>query len=217
MASEGAFDWQVPLFEDVFGARVVRWYGQTEKVAFGSACPDFAGAYHLHPTYGIGEVVDNGTLLGTGFTNWAMPLLRYDTEDRADGVRPACACGMPFRTISGIKGRWDQTILWGIDEEPISTAALNFHDPVFMEFERFQFRQVVPGQATLLLVRPEPGRPERDAIEKARRVLQARVGDRLEIDVEEVSAADLLSERGKVVAVDQRHFPGRATDEGPCR
>ena len=142
LASEGAFDWQVDLFRGVFGAQVVRWYGQTEKVAFAAGCP-LSDGYHALPTYGLLEVV-GGRILGTGFTNRAMPLVRYDTEDVATMASSACACGLPFPKIDNIRGRWDQAYLWGVEDEPISTSALNFHDPVFMALTGFSFVRMNP-------------------------------------------------------------------------
>lgn len=205
LASEGSFDWQVELFREVFDAQVVRWYGQTEKVSFASGCLT-SDAYHVLPTYGLLEVVDD-RILGTGFTNPATPLVRYDTEDGATAGNAECGCGLPFPTLSEIRGRWDQVYLWGADHEPISTSALNFHDPVFMKFDRFQFRQDEPGRA-LLRVSVEDGAVSApSAIEAARLALQARIGDRLLIDVVAVNTNDLLSERGKVVSVDQRYIP----------
>jgi phenylacetate-CoA ligase len=204
LASEGAFDWQVQLFHDAFGAKVVRWYGQTEKVVFGSGCAD-AGGYHVLPSYGLAEVI-GGRIVGTGLTNPAMPLLRYDTEDEGT-LAPSCPCGMPFPWLTNLKGRWDQALLWGVEDEPISTSALNFHDPIFMNFDRFQFRQDAPGRAKLLVTTS----PEREApdslLEQARSTLQARVGDRLQLEVTAVDSEQLLSVRGKVQTVDQRYVP----------
>jgi len=209
LASEGAFDWQVELFRDAFGARIVRWYGQTEKVVFASGCPD-AGGYHVLPTYGMAEVVD-GRLLGTGFTNPAMPLVRYDTED-GGRLAPYCPCGLPFPWLTEVKGRWDQALLWGSGDEPISTSALNFHDPIFMSFDRFQFVQEERGRATLLVTTSSAAGLAGATLERARSVLQARVGDRLILAVAIAEPEQLLSVRGKIQSVDQRYSPDIADE-----
>jgi phenylacetate-CoA ligase len=206
LASEGAFDWQLDLFQSVFNAAIVRWYGQTEKVAFGSGCTVEVGAYHVHPTYGAVERVD-GRLIATGFSNLAMPLLRYDTEDGALRLRNSCGCGLPWPTLSGIEGRWDQMLLFGVDDEPISTSALNFHDPVFMNFERFQFRQIEPGQASLLVVPKVDAVGTSELLIDAQSVLQARVGGRLRITVEAVGSKEVMSALGKGIVVDQQYHP----------
>jgi phenylacetate-CoA ligase len=205
LASEGAFDWQVELFRKVFGATVVRWYGQSEKVAFASGCPTSQG-YHLLPTYGLMEVVD-GKIIGTGFTNPAMPLLRYDTEDLGTLNSPICSCNLSFPFLTHIKGRWDQAMLWGSGDEPISTSALNFHDPVFASFDRFQFRQREQGRVTLLVTGPNTASGRDRLLRDAQAAIQTRVGDRITIDIQLTSTEQLLSRRGKVLSVDQQYFP----------
>ncbi|MGI9120553.1 MAG: phenylacetate--CoA ligase family protein [Acidimicrobiales bacterium] len=202
LASEGAFAWQLELFRRAFDAQVVRWYGQSEKAVFASGCPTSDG-YHVLPTYGLAEIV-GGRVIGTGFTNGAMPLIRYDTEDRARIGQPTCSCGLPFPWLVDIEGRWDQALLWGRSGEPISTSALNFHDPVFANFDRFQFRQGEPGRVTLLVTEPTDDHCPPEVLESARRSLQERVGEALVIDVELCGHEDLLTRRGKVVTVDQR-------------
>lgn len=205
LASEGAFDWQVDLFRRVFDAQVVRWYGQSEKVAFASGCPTTDG-YHVLPTYGMLETVDV-RIVGTGFTNGAMPLFRYDTEDEGRLGAPECSCGLSFPWLSHIKGRWDQALLWGKGEEPISTSALNFHDPIFMSFDRFQFRQDEPGHAILLVTRTTEAAAPVELLRLAQRQLQERVGNSMNIEVRLTEPSALLSHRGKVVTVDQRYEP----------
>ena len=205
LASEAAFDWQLDLMREVFGATVVRWYGQSEKVLFASGCVD-GHSYHVLPSYGLPEAV-GGRLIGTGFTNRAMPLLRYDTEDQGSLSPGPCSCGLPFTILSGVKGRWDQAMLWGANDEPISTTALNFHDRVFEQFSRFQFCQENAGLVKLLVV-PIPGRLDDERLlRSAVDALQRRVGDVLRIEGSYVGEADLLSERGKLAVVDQRYSP----------
>jgi phenylacetate-CoA ligase len=211
LASEGAFDWQLRLFEDVFQAPVIRWYGQSEKVVFAGECARRRSVYHAIPTYGVAEVVD-GRIVGTGLTNAAMPLVRYDTEDAAAPLEPGtdrCACGSPFPALSGIQGRWDQSLVYGADDEPISTAALNFHDDAFAAFDRFQFRQERRGEVELRVTARQ--RPSAADLERARLLLQERVGDRLAVSALLVSSTDLVTSRGKAIVVDQRYRPDART------
>lgn len=202
LASEASFEWQLRVIDEAFGAKIVRWYGQTEKVAFGAECQLGAG-YHIVPTYGIVEVLE-GKIVGSGFTNLAMPLIRYDTEDAGSLTIAPCSCGLPFPRLMNVTGRWTQEMLWGFGDEPISLTALNFHDPVFVEFSRFQFYQAEPGRVTLFVV-PSTTTVDNRALASARDSLQRRVGDRLEIDVAVARSDDLLTERGKALSVVQRY------------
>lgn len=216
LASEGAFDWQLPLLRDVFGAPVVRWYGQSEKVVFAGECPRRTGVYHVTPTYGVAEIVA-GRIVGTGMTNAAMPLVRYDTEDGGtlqspDSEGARCVCGSPFPVLTEIRGRWDQSLVYGADDEPISTAALNFHDSAFAVFDRFQFRQERRGEVELRVAAAR--QPATNDLSRAHRLLQDRVGDRLAVSVTVVSSDDIVSRLGKTVTVDQRYRPAPAQDQG---
>lgn len=79
------------LMEHVFQATVVDYYGQAERVAFAAGLA--GGASYFNPAYGLVEFLplDEGEapigcraleIVGTGFWNDAMPLVRYRTGDR---------------------------------------------------------------------------------------------------------------------------------------
>lgn len=97
------------IMEDIFQCRVLDWYGQAERVAAISLCPQ--GHYHLVEDYSIMELVEspNGLeIVGTSLFNYAMPLLRYRTSDyvriNTENDQP-CDCGSPFRRVDGLFGR----------------------------------------------------------------------------------------------------------------
>jgi phenylacetate-CoA ligase len=78
------------LMEHVFRATVVDYYGQAERVAFAAGLAD--GASYFNPAYGRVELLPLEAeaptgcraleIVGTGFWNDAMPLVRYRTGDR---------------------------------------------------------------------------------------------------------------------------------------
>jgi len=97
-----------------FGCAVFDWYGLNERVAAIGTCEH--GRYHLMSDYSHVELLPAGDgsyeLVGTGFNNLAMPLIRYRT---GDFVRPAprgahCVCGRAFPLIEAIDGRVDEAI-----------------------------------------------------------------------------------------------------------
>lgn len=97
-----------------FGCPVLDWYGQAERVAAVGTCE--RGRYHLIADYAHVELLPAGDgtfeLAGTGFNNFAMPLIRYRT---GDFVRPApagerCVCGRTFPLIEAIAGRDDDAL-----------------------------------------------------------------------------------------------------------
>lgn len=87
-ASEIVYAWQRELVQDVFHCRGFSLYGMAEKVVLASGC-EHTNDYHCIPQYGITEIdPDTKEIIGTGFTNYATPLIRYRTTDVASIPRP---------------------------------------------------------------------------------------------------------------------------------
>jgi phenylacetate-coenzyme A ligase PaaK-like adenylate-forming protein len=100
--------------ERAFGCRVFDWYGQAERVAAIGTCEQ--GRYHLVSDYSHVELLPAADglfeLVGTGFYNLSMPLIRYRCGDL---VRPApegerCECGRSFPLIEEVVGRMDDAV-----------------------------------------------------------------------------------------------------------
>src|SRR5712691_12826559 len=113
-SSETLSDLRRREIESAFGCRVFDWYGQFERVAAIGTCEQ--GRHHLLSDYSYVEMLpaDDGLfeLVGTGFHNLSMPLIRYRC---GDFVRPApaterCACGRSFPLIEEVIGRVDDSI-----------------------------------------------------------------------------------------------------------
>jgi phenylacetate-CoA ligase len=89
------------LMEETFDATVVDYYSQVERVSFAAGVA--VGAYYFNPAYGHVELKTVPAseapaghrafeIIGTGFWNEAMPLVRYRTGDIAivpDSYTPA--------------------------------------------------------------------------------------------------------------------------------
>jgi len=111
--------------EREWGATVYDYYGQAERVCF--AASSRLGEFWFNPAYGrvelasseTDEMTDEGRhtrIIATGFWNSAMPLVRYDTGDRA--IVPTNATENDLRAISlglqpffGIAGRTDEFVI----------------------------------------------------------------------------------------------------------
>lgn len=102
------------LIAERFGCRVFDWYGAFERVAAIGTCEN--GNYHVLEDYGCVEFEPNGdgssNLIGTGFGNRSMPLLRYRTDDVVVPADPGyrCPCGRSFRVVERVLGRADDVI-----------------------------------------------------------------------------------------------------------
>jgi phenylacetate-CoA ligase len=210
--SEIVYPEQRALVERVVRARYFACYGHTEKVVLAAEC-EHAGDYHVWPTYGYFELLDEtgrpvttpgqrGEIVGTGFINYVTPFIRYRTGDFATYVGPRCAaCGREHPLIRDIRGHRTQEMLLLSDGSAVSWTALNMHDDTFERVTRFQFRQQAAGRAELRVV-PAAGFGDADRAQ----ILEAlgrKLEGRLDIELSVVDAIE-PSVRGKAIYVDQR-------------
>lgn len=115
------------FIERRFGAPVHQNYGLNEMGIVAGRCG--AGRYHVHTEHALVEIVDDkghacppgraGRIVVTGLTNFAMPLLRYDTGDLAEPVSGPCACGRTLPSFGEITGRYGRVAYL-----PVGTARL---------------------------------------------------------------------------------------------
>jgi phenylacetate-CoA ligase len=114
LGSETLYPWQREMFQKVFRARLFRWYGHRERCILGGE-QDLPEVYELFPTYGYTELLNNkgewssqhgeeGEIIGTGFYNYAFPLIRYNTHDIAENCLEKTSY-REFMRIRNIKGR----------------------------------------------------------------------------------------------------------------
>lgn len=191
---------QKRLLERVFGCRVFRWYGHSERVvlaAEGRTSPLF----HFWPTYGyveFGEPDPEGfrEVIGTSFHNLAMPLVRYRTGDYvrlADPRTDDGALEFPWPAVAEIAGR-EQEFLVSRTGRRISLTAFNMHDAIFDGLYAVQFFQAEPGRAEFRYVPSADFHGSRlDAIRDG---VQRKLGDDFEIDFREVRETEKTA-RGK--------------------
>jgi phenylacetate-CoA ligase len=202
-SSETLSEAQRTIITEVFRSPVFDQYGSTEQAAYISQCE--AGTYHIHPEYGIVEIVDPdgnaakpgepGELLCTSFTNDAFPLIRYRIGDSAVAAAFSCPCGRQFLSIEGIIGRTDDLILTP-DGRRIGRL-----DPIFKgrpTIREAQIAQVAPERVVVRLV-PARNYATADA-EALLRELAARLGPGVQIRIEQVPAIERTAS-GKFRAV----------------
>ncbi|MBP6789460.1 MAG: phenylacetate--CoA ligase family protein [Candidatus Promineofilum sp.] len=103
-----------------FGCPARETYGMAEYAAAGSDCE--CGRLHLWPEAGHVELLADGDdaplpagaagrLIATGLLNADMPLIRYETGDRATAAAGGCACGRGLPLLAAIEGRVDDVII----------------------------------------------------------------------------------------------------------
>jgi phenylacetate-CoA ligase len=106
--------------ETFWGALVCMTYASTEAATIlGFECTHRTG-YHVNEFDFCVEIVDAdsegyGEVVMTTVSRRVMPLIRYRTGDVARWLPEPCACGLPFRRLSPLRGRVDEQVscAWG--------------------------------------------------------------------------------------------------------
>ncbi len=190
-SSENLYAGQREFIESFFGCRMFSWYGHTENVILAGEC-EVSNQYHIFPEYGVAEVIredgnaaetesEEGELIGTSLDNFAMPLIRYRTDDWATVGAASCACGRQYQLLKETRGRWHQEMLIGKLNNLISVTALNVHTDVFDRAQQIQFFQCEAGKVELRIKR-KSDYSDNDS----RRILAAlaeKIGDTMEISL----------------------------------
>lgn len=151
--SETLYKWQRKLMEESFGSRVFSMYAMNELSAIGGECEN-SYCIHFHPLYGFIELMDTmqgyKEIVATGFTNHAMPLIRYRTGDLVTGYTDFChECGRQHKIVEGIEGR-SHEFLVGKNNELIDIRPLWIAG--FPNILQCQFFQEEPGRVLLRIV-----------------------------------------------------------------
>jgi len=188
LISENIYDYQKSVIMAAFSCPIYSFYGHTERLVFASMDETLDG-YIVHPAYGIAELIyEDGTtisqnscrgeIVGSGFINTGMPLLRYRTGDYSYWKNDALTqLNMPV--LGEIKGRWSQEYLIGSNGERTFLTALNMHSDAFANIRRMQFYQDKPGIVQINIV-PETNYDQSDE-SMIRRQLKMKLGATYEI------------------------------------
>jgi phenylacetate-CoA ligase len=195
--SEKVYPFQRELVRKAFGCRLFSWYGQSEQVVLAGAC-EHSEKYHVFPEYGILELVDEtgnpvrspgkvGEIVGTGFNNHAVPMLRYRTGDLASFAEGFCSgCGRKYQVLERIEGRNYEYVITR-SGHPVSLTGLIYgqHFKAFGCISRMQIFQDEPGRMEIRIV---PGADyDAHAIqEEFKEKIFAAVGPEIEATIVEV-------------------------------
>jgi phenylacetate-CoA ligase len=204
LGSESCSDSQRQRIETAFQTRVYTWYGHSERTVLGGEC-EVSRCYHAFPSYGILEILKEdgqpcdaggcGEIVGTGFLNRSMPLIRYRTGDYATRLESRCECGRCWDRFSNVLGRWSlEGAIIGKSGARISAAALNMHGDMFENVVRYQYYQEKRGELEIHII------PNTHFRESEREKIRSSHERKLwgEVRVNVVNVADIpLTESGK--------------------
>jgi phenylacetate-CoA ligase len=209
LISEGVNVGQRRRIEQAFNTRAFSFYGHSERVVMAGEC-EVNSTYHHFPDYGFLEIIDEdgnitqspghrGEIVGTGFLNRSLPLIRYRTGDYATRNEYHCNCGRCWDRFSDVEGHRNLDMLVGVNGARISTTALNMHGPMFRKVIRYQYSQKVKGKFELrLMVSPDFSEEDKQILYKA---YIAKIGSELSLSIKTVEDIPLTA-RGKIKLVD---------------
>ena len=201
-SSETLYDFQREVIEERFQCRVFDYYALAERVIFSGECDRHEG-HHVAMEYGLAEVTDAngepcprgkaGRLVGTSLHNFAMPLLRYVTNDMT-ALRPdACSCGRGLELLEDVTTKAED-VLTLKDGRLISPSVLTHP---FKPLDCIAGSQIVQTAPDAITVRLIPGAGYNDDLtHHLVSELQARLGDDTRIDVQVVDELE-TSANGK--------------------
>ncbi|MDT8070307.1 MAG: hypothetical protein ROO76_19230 [Terriglobia bacterium] len=182
IGAENLLPQQAETMHRAFGVRPIQHYGMAEAVANISECP--RGNLHLDDDFACVEFLGDHRerkVIGTNLSNYATPLLRYDSQDMATLSDRSCDCGLPGRIVDSIDGRQEDYVVLK------NGARIGRLDHIFKDMVRIREAQIVqqePGRITLRVVR---GTDYGEADEKQlRREFAQRLGTDMHIDLEYV-------------------------------
>lgn len=177
LGSESLTDSDRQYFKEFYNAKVVNWYGHTERLIHGGNCPA-ANGYHFYPFYGYMELLDEwnnpvrepgkeGRIVATGFDNRVMPFIRYDTGDLGIlSENKTCECGFTGTTLKSITGR-SQYIIVLSDNTSVSLTAFIFgqHLDAFKRIMEMQIVQERIGEIEIKIIKsPEYSSADEDSL-----------------------------------------------------
>ena len=155
--AEKVYEFQADAIEKAFpGLRIIEHFGFSENAGSASKC--IKGHYHEDFELGHFElsnpVIDGhlstGTLLSTGFHNFAMPFIRYEVGDTLTFDDRLCECGMQSQVIKEVNGRNEDYVI-----TPEGSRIMRF-DYIFKDTRTIRECQVVQkklGEINLRIVR----------------------------------------------------------------
>jgi len=192
-SSENLYPTQRELIEEVFKCPIFDKYGNCEQVAILGECEKHEG-YHDFMEYSYTEILDKegkpitregetGEIVSTGFTNYAVPFIRYKTEDLIKYNTRNCSCGREYPLIKSIEGRL-QGFIVANDGSLIALgpAIFGIHDIEWTRVKQIQFLQETPGEL-IIQVAKNPSYSDTEIETYVLRLFRARLKRRCKLQV----------------------------------
>lgn len=189
-SSETLLPIQREVIEKAFECKVYDFLGLAERVVFATECECHSG-HHLNFEYAINEIVDKndllveqgsqGYLVGTSLHNYAMPFIRYKTNDISRIRTDDCPCGRKMLLIDDITTKAEDIVV--TPEGKMVSSSVLTHP--FKPLTNILESQIIQEDLYNLLIKivREKGFDE-SSIDKLIFSLKERIGDSIKIKIE---------------------------------
>ena len=177
--AENLLPQQAQLIEKAFGVRPRQHYGMAEAVANISECEQ--GNLHVDEDFAAVEFLPNPSgdgcrVIGTNFTNPAVPLVRYDVQDLVSPKDETCSCGRPGRLVERVDGRLEDYVILK------NEARIGRLDHIFKDLVNIREAQILQRRRGELIVRIVRGDRYGEADERSlREELWKRLGNEADV------------------------------------
>ncbi len=195
-SSETLYDFQREVIEESFECKIFDYFAAAERVLFSTECDRHEG-HHIAAEYGITEVLDSnseplgvdqmGVLVATSLHNYAMPLIRYATNDMSSIKSTACSCGRGLPLMDDVATKAEDLLTLS-DGRLISPSVLTHPFKPLTAITESQIIQEDINRIRILLVTGEKfsTSDEKLLIEG----LRERLGDDVGIEIEKVDSLE---------------------------
>lgn len=188
-SSETLFENQREAIEKAFECKIFDYYGMAERAVFASECAEHSG-HHLNSDYGITEFLDSknvpvskgalGRIIGTSLYNYAMPFIRYQTNDSCSLKVEQCSCGCNFPLMDDIATK-NESIVTLPDGRLISPSVLTHP---FKPMHNIIESQIIQEEVDKLIVRVVRGkRYSQEDENKLLAAFRERLGEQISIKI----------------------------------
>ena len=191
-SSETLFDFQREAIESTFLCPIYDFYGMAERVMFATECEAHEG-HHINLDYGMTEILNSdyepvpvgtpGKMVATSLHNFAMPLIRYETNDVCALKRSTCSCGRSFPLMDDVATK-NEAIISLPDGRLISPSVLTHP---FKPMHNIAASQIIQESLDLLRIKivKRPGFSKEDE-NKLIHAFHERLENQIKIEIEYV-------------------------------
>lgn len=195
-SSETLYDFQRDIIEKSFDCKVFDYFAAAERVVFSSECERHEG-HHIADEYGITEIIDAagrpaepgglGTLVATSLHNYAMPMIRYVTNDMSSVKPQHCSCGRGLPLMDDVTTKAED-LLTLRDGRIISPSVLTHP---FKPLNSIEASQIIQEDLDHIRIKLVPTAAYTDS-DGAVLIdgLKERLGDSVEFCIEKVDALE---------------------------